>query len=261
MWNSPAFVTPQANIGNKLTAISVSRLYFFENKTGLSNHYVGEWHVIDESEQGKRVSKGEDKPERFILHLKPLQGALEAFCRRSLYDASVVEDVLQEVMVRAYRDFGLFSEGTNFRAWIFRYVNLAILETNRRYLDRKHQPLDVEPAASEDEWKSELNESLSQVLIESPEVILESCEEELQRGVLQLRPVDRTVLLLKALGDFKYREIAEIVGVPLGTVMSSLARARQQLRIALARHEGEYRASPPRTDDSRHTNDPLSDRG
>jgi RNA polymerase sigma-70 factor (ECF subfamily) len=168
----------------------------------------------------------------------------------------VVEDVLQEVMVRAFRDFGLFSEGTNFRAWIFRYVNLAILETNRRHLDRKHQPLDVEPEAVEDEWKLGQDEPLLHVLIESPEVILESCEEDLQRGVLQLRPVDRTVLLLKAIGDFKYREIAEIVGVPLGTVMSSLARARQQVRSALAKHEGEYGASSPRTDDNRHTNGP-----
>lgn len=75
------------------------------------------------------MTKGEDKPERFILHLKPLQGALEAFCRRSLYDVSLVEDVLQEAVPRAFRDFGLFSEGTNFRAWIFRYLK-SVIEYN-----------------------------------------------------------------------------------------------------------------------------------
>jgi len=202
------------------------------------------------------VSRGDDKPERFILHLKPLQGALEAFCRRSLYDVSVVEDVLQEVMARAFRDFGLFSEGTNFRAWIFRYVNLGILEANRRHLGRKHQPLDVEPTAVEVEWKLGLDESLLQVLIESPEVVLESCDEVLQQAVLQLRSVDRAVLLLMAVGDFKYREIAEIVGIPLGTVMSSLARARQQVRFALARHGDEHGTSPPNTDGSSHKNKP-----
>jgi RNA polymerase sigma-70 factor (ECF subfamily) len=229
---------------------------FSANKTRPPDHYVSEWQAIKELDPGKRVSKGDDKPERFILHLKPLQGALEAFCRRGLYDVSVVEDVLQEVMARAFRDFGLFSEGTNFRAWIFRYVNLGILEANRRCLDRKHQPLDVEPAAVEDEWKLGLDESLLHVLIESPEIILESCEEDLQRAVLQLRPADRTVLLLKAIGDFKYREIAEIVGVPMGTVMSSLARARQQVRSALTRHGDEHGTSLPQTDDSRHKNGP-----
>jgi RNA polymerase sigma-70 factor (ECF subfamily) len=202
------------------------------------------------------VSKGDEKPERFMLHLKPLQGALEAFCRRSLYDASVVEDVLQEVMARAFRDFGLFSEGTNFRAWIFRYVNLAILEANRRYLERKHQPLDVEPSAREDEWKLGLDESLLEVLVESPEIILENCAEDLQKSVLQLRPVDRTVLLLKAIGDFRYREISEIVGVPLGTVMSSLARARQQVRFALTRLGGEQGTPPRQSNDISHDKEP-----
>ena len=222
----------------------------------MSGHYVDEWQAVEEQDWGKGVSKGDDKPERFILHLKPLQGALEAFCRRSLYDVSLVEDVLQEVTTRAFQNFGLFSEGTNFRAWIFRYVNHGILESNRSYLNRKHQPLDVEPAATDDEWKLGPDESLLQVLVESPEVVLESCEEDLQRAVLQLRPVDRSVLLLKAVGDFKYREIAEIVGVPLGTVMSSLARARQQVRFALTRHGDEHGTSPPQTDGSSHKNGP-----
>lgn len=223
---------------------------------GSPGHFIDECQAIDERNLEKSVSKGDDKPERFILHLKPLQGALEAFCRRSLYDISVVEDVLQEAMARAFRDFGLFSEGTNFRAWIFRYVNFGILEANRRYLDRKHQPLDVEPAAVEGDWKLGLDESLLQILIESPEVVLESCEEDLQRAVLRLRPVDRNVLLLQAIGDFKYREIAEIIGIPLGTVMSSLARARQQVRSALIRHRGGHGTSPPEADEKRHQNGP-----
>jgi RNA polymerase sigma-70 factor (ECF subfamily) len=194
------------------------------------------------------VSKGDEKPERFILHLKPLQGALEAFCRRSLYDVSLVDDVLQEAVTRAFQDFGLFSEGTNFRAWIFRYVNFGILEANRRSADRSHRSLEAEPPVVEDEWRLGLDEPLLRVLVESPEIVLESCAEELQRAVLQLRPIDRAVLMLKAVGEFKYREIAEIVGVPLGTVMSSLARARQQVRLALARYASGHETSPPQPD-------------
>lgn len=206
------------------------------------------------SQRGKHVSKGDEKPERFIQHLNPLRGALEAFCRRSLFDASLVEDVLQEAMTRAFKDFDLFSEGTNFRAWIFRYVHLGILEANRHYLNlkRKHQPLDSEPVADDKEWNLGPDALLLEVLVESPEIILETCEEDLRQAVRQLRPVDRTVLLLKAIGDFKYREISEIVGVPLGTVMSSLARARQQVRLALVKHEGTLNTPPPGTDDSSH---------
>lgn len=180
------------------------------------------------------MKAGEDKPERFVLHLKPLQGALEAFCRRSLYDVSSVEDVLQEAVTRAYRDFGLFSEGTNFRAWIFRYVNLVLLETNRKHTGPHQQPIEEEPTV-EEEWKLAPDDSLLRVLLDSPEVVLEQCGDELNRAVLNLRPVDRSVLLLKSIGEFKYREIAEIIGVPLGTVMSSLARARQQVRHELTK--------------------------
>ena len=175
----------------------------------------------------------DDKHRRFLLHLKPLQGVLEAFCRRSLGDQSLVEDVLQESVTRAYRDFVLFSEGTNFRAWIFRYVNLVLLETFRGQESRHHQPLDQEPV-DEDVWKLAPEEDLLQVLLDSPGTVLEQCGDELNRAVLKLCPVDRSVLLLKSIGDFKYREIGEIIGIPLGTVMSSLARARQQVRHEVA---------------------------
>jgi RNA polymerase sigma-70 factor (ECF subfamily) len=186
----------------------------------------------------------DDKHRRFLLHLKPLQGALEAFCRRSLGDQSLVEDVLQESVTRAYRDFVLFSEGTNFRAWIFRYVNLVLLETCREQANRFQQPLDQEPV-EEDVWKLAPGEDLLQVLLDSPGTVLEQCGDELNRAVLKLRSVDRSVLLLKSIGDFKYREIGEIIGIPLGTVMSSLARARQQVRHELTNRinvEGEPRS-------------------
>ncbi len=201
------------------------------------------------------MSGGDDKHRRFLLHLKPLQGALEAFCRRSLFDRSLVEDVLQESVTRAFRDFGLFSEGTNFRAWIFRYVNLALLEANRKHASRLQQPLDVEPAI-DDEWKLAPDDSLLRVLLDSPEIVLEQCGDELSRAVQQLRPVDRSVLLLKSIGDFKYREISEIIGIPLGTVMSSLSRARQQVRHELAKTMNEQGQRRSHTSDHKPKCDP-----
>lgn len=186
-----------------------------------------------------------DHSENFIKHLKPLQGALEAYCLRWLNDRNSVEDVLQEAIFRAFRDFDLFAEGTNFRAWIFKYLNLGILETNRRLRKRRTEPLTDEVAeidsSVESGWELEFDDSLLKILMQSPEVVLEQCEDALSFAIQQLRPVDRSVLLLKAIGDFKYREIAEIVDIPLGTVMSSLARARQRVRHELmieAREQG-----------------------
>jgi fluoride exporter len=83
--------------------------------------------------RGKSVlSRKSSKAERFLAHLEPLQPALEAYCRHQLNDRSGVEDVLQTSVARAFEDFDLYHEGSNFRAWIFRYLNLTILNWTRR---------------------------------------------------------------------------------------------------------------------------------
>jgi RNA polymerase sigma-70 factor (ECF subfamily) len=196
------------------------------------------------------VAAEDSKSERFLLHLKPLQGALETFCRRSLYESQGLEDVLQEAAMKAFRDFGLFAEGTNFRAWIFRYAHLSVLEANRRSRIRRHEALNIEPAV-EEHWQPAPDDSLLMVLLQSPEVVLEQCDETLGRAILMLREVDRAVLLLKSVGEFKYREIAEILGIPMGTVMSSLSRARQQVRYSLATASGPTDVALPELDKKR----------
>lgn len=179
------------------------------------------------------MAEGDPKTERFLSHLKPLQGALENYCRRGLNDRSGVEDILQEAITKAFRDFDRFSEGSNFRAWIFRYVHLTLLEANRKQTNNIRQPITDEPIVR-DTWKPEPNETLLQVLLDTPEVILQQCGDELNQALWKLQPSDRSVLLLKSIGEFKYREIAEILGIPLGTVMSSLSRARQRVRHELS---------------------------
>jgi RNA polymerase sigma-70 factor (ECF subfamily) len=73
------------------------------------------------------------------------------------------------------------------------------------------------------------------LLLDAPEVVLDHCDAGLAGGVQSLRSLERGVLLLHAVGEFKYREIAEILEVPIGTVMSALARARHHVREHLAR--------------------------
>ena len=70
--------------------------------------------------------------------------------------------------------------------------------------------------------------------------MLQHCDEALAGAISLLNPLERSVLLLKAIGGFKYREIADIAGVPMGTVMSSLARARERLRHQLVEYGREH---------------------
>lgn len=178
-----------------------------------------------------------NKPERFIEHLEPLKASLEAYARRGLNRPEEVADALQSAVENAYRDFDLYVEGTNFRAWIFRYVNFEILARNRA---SRPEPLTGEPH-EECSWEQVVQERTFEALLAHSDEVLDQCEDALADAIRHLPPAERATLLLRAIGEFKYREIAEILELPVGTVMSHLARSRVRLRrrlVDLGRQRG-----------------------
>ena len=181
----------------------------------------------------------EDRAARFLQHLEPLKAALEAYCRRSVHDPNSVQDVLQEAVGKAYRDFHMYAEGTNFRAWMFRYLNLEIYAGNRSFQRQRHEALTLEPTV-EDVWERAIEEPLVERLLERSERILDQCDEALAEAIAELSPLERSVLLLRAIGQFKHREMSEILEVPMGTIMSALSRGRSRLRLKLAEYAREH---------------------
>lgn len=173
-----------------------------------------------------------EKVARFVRHLEPLRGALEAYCRGNVNDPTVVEDVLQSAVANAFRDFQLYVENTNFRAWIFKYANLEILSWNRRAQPRS-DPEALAGVASPASWEMGVAEGQWENLLENPESVLDHCDEELARALRELPALERAVMFLRAIGDFKYREISEILEMPVGSVMGYLGRARAHLRRRL----------------------------
>jgi RNA polymerase sigma-70 factor (ECF subfamily) len=184
------------------------------------------------------LGSGRAKAETFLRHLQPLQGPLEAYCRRSLWDRNATADVLQSAVANAFRDFHLYAEGSNFRAWMFQYAHLEVLNSNRKHRRDRHKELPADLSV-EETWQPARDEALSRVLLEDPDPLLDRCDEALAAALRGLTAIERSVFLLRAVGDFTYREIAEIVAIPLGTVMSSLSRARLRLREKLVRYGEE----------------------
>jgi RNA polymerase sigma-70 factor, ECF subfamily len=176
---------------------------------------------------------GAEKSARFLEHLLPLQRKLEGYCHRMAYSADTVPDILQSSVATAFRDFDLYSEGTNFPAWMFGYLHREIQNANRRLRKTAGvgEPGDV---AAPDAWWPPNELPVHRLLLDAPEVVLDQCDADLAGGIRELRPLERSALLLHAVGEFKYREVADILGVPIGTVMSALARARQHVREHLA---------------------------
>jgi RNA polymerase sigma-70 factor (ECF subfamily) len=190
-------------------------------------------------------SSSSDRQERFLRHLEPLRAALQAFARRSLRDPSAALDVLQTVVGNAYRDFDLYAEGTSFRAWMFRFVSHEVSNRNRLAARRREVGLtaDVEKMAAAS-GVEQLADFLDR-LLDEPEAVLDHCDDAIAGAFGGMSDQERKVLLLRAIGEFKYREIAEILDVPVGTVMGLLSRGRQKLRLRLIEYGREHRLLPP----------------
>jgi RNA polymerase sigma-70 factor (ECF subfamily) len=145
-------------------------------------------------------------------------------------NASDAEDLVQETFLRAFRSFGRFREGTNIKAWLYRIMRNTF---NTNYRKQKREPETVQVPDVEDWYLySMMRQSGLEPSAESS--VLEALpDDEVQGALLSLPERLRTVVLLADVEGFRYAEIAEIVGIPLGTVMSRLHRGRKFLEKRL----------------------------
>lgn len=160
--------------------------------------------------------------QRFEALVLPHLDAAHNLARWLVRRDAEAQDLAQEAMLRAYRFFGGFRGGDP-RAWLLKIVR----NTCYTWLaEARDEPRD-----------EEFDESLHVVLEQTPEslAIAGAERERLARALERLPCRAREVFVLRELEGCSYREIAEITGIPIGTVMSSLSRARQRLKEALGR--------------------------
>jgi RNA polymerase sigma-70 factor (ECF subfamily) len=186
------------------------------------------------------------KADAFVELLQPLQRPLEVYCRRMLRNRSLVEDVIQSAVAKAFAQFDRFAQGTNFKAWIFRFVTLEIFNRNR-----KHEPIPLGETPSdlpaEESWDLITQDETLAAMLEDPDVVLEHFDDVVVRALQRLGPHERAVFLLRAVGEFSYKEIHELLAIPLGSVIGYLSRARKRLRLSLADYavqRGLFRRGP-----------------
>jgi RNA polymerase sigma-70 factor, ECF subfamily len=143
-------------------------------------------------------------------------------------DRADAEDLVQETYAKALKGFASFAEGTNLRAWMFRILRNAFLNS-RSGLKQKTEYLEDEEAGADEAVAHELTPEALFLASESQEAILSALE--------RLPVAHREIILLCDVDEMSYREIAQVLDVPTGTVMSRLARARRSLRTALGAKE------------------------
>lgn len=157
------------------------------------------------------MPRRQDEFERVAL---PHAARLLRFARRLAGNANAAEDLVQDALLQAWRGFDQFRADTNVRAWLYRILINAHYANGRKARSR------IAPASME-----------HTAIMTSPNDTQEALE--IREALDQLPEEQRAVTLLALMEGFTCREIAEILSVPMGTVMSRLSRARQALRDKL----------------------------
>ena len=169
----------------------------------------------------------------FVEHAMEHMPALYAAAMRMTRNKSDAEDLVQETYLKAYRAYGGFQEGTNLRAWLYRILTNTFINT---YRAKKRRPDESDLDDVEDLYLYRRLGGLEGATAgRSPEdeVLDQITEAEVKAALEALPEQFRMAVLLADVEGFQYKEIAEILDIPIGTVMSRLHRGRRALQKSL----------------------------
>jgi len=144
---------------------------------------------------------------------------------------------VQETFVKAFAAFHQFQEGTNLKAWLYRILTNTFINTYRK---KQRQP-QQSPTDEITDWQIAAAEAHTSTGLRSAEMeaLDHLPDSDVKEALQQLAPDFRLAVFLADVEGFSYKEIAQIMGTPIGTVMSRLNRGRNQLRSLLAEYATE----------------------
>ncbi|MFN2502250.1 MAG: sigma-70 family RNA polymerase sigma factor [Pyrinomonadaceae bacterium] len=182
----------------------------------------------------KRFKTSEQRWQDFETEALPHTSDLFRIAMLLTRNRDEAEDLVQETLMQALKSFHRYELGTNCRAWL-----AAIMYNLNLKRIQKHQRMKV---------VDDSEEKLAETVPFEPQIPQGITDEEVIRALHDVPDGFRQVVILSDVEEFSYREIATILNVPIGTVMSRLSRGRKALRLQLARYANEYGyGKPPKT--------------
>ena len=177
----------------------------------------------------------------FAEQAMPLMDSLYSAALRLTRNAADAEDLVQETYLKAYRGFGGFEQGTNLRAWLYRILTNTFINS---YRSRKRRPDETELDDVEDLYLYRRLGGLEAATVgrsAEDELMDWFSDAEVKQAVEELPEQFRMAVLLADVEGFSYKEIAEILDIPIGTVMSRLHRGRKALQRRLYEFAASHR--------------------
>lgn len=179
-----------------------------------------------------------DRAARFERDALPFLDQLYGAALRMTRNPADAEDVVQEAYAKAFASFHQFKPGTNLKAWLYRILTNTYINGYRK---KQRQP-QIAGNENVEDWQLHRAEQHTSTGLRSAEVeALDNMPDQVVSDAMnRLSPDFRLAVYLADVEGFSYKEIAEIMGTPIGTVMSRLNRGRTQLRGMLADHAASY---------------------
>lgn len=176
-----------------------------------------------------------DKKLRFESEAMPYMHSLYGMALKYTHNETEAEDLVQDALIKAYNRFDSYEEGTNCRAWLFRILTNTFINKYRR---QKRERAYIDCVITESMECCDLTAAPADRQLESLEPATPTAEsfafsDEIVRALDAVSNEFKSIVVLADLQDFSYKEIAEKLHIPLGTVMSRLFRGRQMLKKTL----------------------------
>lgn len=172
--------------------------------------------------------------EEFMALVDKHRDEFYRYALRTLWDSAMADDVFAAAVLAAFENRHKFTPGTNFRAWMYRIITnkcyVANRETGRAFQSLEEQGPDIAAIEADPGYRD---------VLEEPDYFLEQCGDEVVKAFEKLSEAERSCLMLRAVERFSYKEIAETLEIPVGTVMTHLSRGRAKLRGDLLRYGQE----------------------